>query len=324
MGKEIPLFRGSTGINNRVDPVRLIFNLETGITEMSMGVNVSIDPSGRVDRQKGFDEFVTGSWHSLCPFDCGGYTFGVKGQSLYSIDIGGNILGIRSGLTEGARMDYEVASEGMHDLIYYVNGHERGFLEDRTPYVWENIDYVGADTEEEFSDPPDNAHLVTLFNGRMYLAVHNTMVHSEHQDYSAYNSYGNNTQFRGRLGMIKAVKGGLYVSDGAATYFLSGQDIEAGEWEALAFEVVASSRAIEGCNTLIDAQYLKGDSTGQALLWYSRDGIFAGYDDGTTINLTFDKLANRVPATGNNYLPDGTYGAMSVINNEQLLITIEP
>mgnify|MGYP001820210685 CR=1 FL=1 len=324
MGEEISLFKGSTGLNNKVDPVRLVFNLETGVTELSLAVNVKVDPSGRVDRQPGYEQLVTGAWHSLCPYDMGGYTYAVKGASLYSVDLGGNILGIRSGLTENARMDYERSTDGRNTLVYYVNGHEKGYLIDRTSYAWEDIDYVGPDTEQVFDDPVSGAHLATIFNGRMYLAQHNYMIHSEHQDYSAFNLAEDHTPFNGRISMIKGMKHGMYVSDAFGVYFLSGSDIAPGDWETLAFEEVATRRAVEGCNAKMDAQYLNPERKGKALLWYSRDGIFAGYDDGTTVNLTHDKLSHRVPATGTNYLPDGTFGAMTVINNEYLLITIEP
>lgn len=318
------LFTGSTGLNNKVDSVRLLYDIKTGVGELSEAVDVYIDSTGRVSRQYGFDQLVSGNFHSLCPFDCGGYSLVMKGTSLWSIDHGGNLVGVRSGMTDRARVDYQAASDGMEDLVYYVNGYELGYVLDMVSHEWEPIPYVGKETDIDYSAPPQGAHLLTLFNGSMYLAVHNVLFASAHQDYSKYNYGEDYAQFRGRLKMVQPVKHGLFVSDDTAVYFLGGADLRPGDWKPFEFNNVSQHRVVEGCHTKIDAQYIPGDRIGEALLWYSSAGIFAGYDDGTVRNLTFNKLSNRVPASGNNYLPDGTFGTMAVINNEQLLVTIEP
>lgn len=319
------LFTGATGLNNKVDPVRLRFDLKTGIGELQEAVNVYIDPTGRVSRQYGYDELVSGNFFSMCPFDCGGYTLVMRGTDLMSVDGGGNLVGLRSGMTANARVNYVDAHDGMNDVVYYVNGHEIGYVKDRVSYEWTVTAYVGVEDDINYDAPPNNAHLITLYNGRIYLGVDNAIYASQSGDYSKFNYGEDYAQFRGRMKMLQPVERGLFVSDSKAVYFLRGADISPdGDWEPFSFKNVSSKRVVEGCHTKIDAQYIPGDRDGEALLWYSSDGLFAGYDDGTVKNLTFDKLSNRVPANSNNYLPDGTFGTMAVINNEQLLVTIEP
>ena len=105
MSKEITILRGSTGINNVVDPTRLKFSSNTGLSELKAAANVEIDETGRISRVKSavLLTALVGA-HSLFEYenDC----FVVASANLYRVNADYTLLGLRSGLTTGATMSY--------------------------------------------------------------------------------------------------------------------------------------------------------------------------------------------------------------------------
>ncbi|RLB91835.1 MAG: hypothetical protein DRH10_00885, partial [Deltaproteobacteria bacterium] len=59
----IPIYTGSVGINNRVPPVRLPFDQETGITALEKAEDVLINPSGQITTLRGRELVVLGPYH---------------------------------------------------------------------------------------------------------------------------------------------------------------------------------------------------------------------------------------------------------------------
>jgi len=319
MSKTVNLFTGSTGLNNKVDPVRLRFDPETGISELSEAVNVEIESSGRTGRQSGYNELVSGSFKSLCPFDCGGYSLVLQnGSSLVAVDEGGTLLNVRSNLTD-AYLDYEIASDGVKNYVYYLNGHERGKVYDRTHEAWEGLDYVGPDTTKQFDDPP-NGHLLTLFNGRMYVADDNVIYASESHDFSKFNMEENYIPFPGRITLLEHMRDGIFVSDVYSTYFLSGGDILRAD-NSFSLLRVGDKSIIPHSGVRCAAENIGLDFSGEVILAWSNFGCYVLAPGGYFKNHTINKLIRRIPAQGNNYLPDSNHGASIILNNEQLIST---
>jgi len=323
MGKELTLFTGTTGLNNIVDPVRLEYNEETGVTELSEAINVEIDSSGRISRSKGFTLLSSGDYHSMCPFDCGGHTLVVKSNyGLVSIDQFGNVADVYLSLGDSnARMDYEIASDGLITYVYYVNGHDTGKVYDRTRSAWTTNTYIGPDSTKYLEDPPVG-HLLCLFNGRMYVAMNNAVYASEQHNFGKFNFEENYVILPGRIAFIDSVPDGLFISDAYSTYWLAGTDLmPSSSGEAFRIKKVSSKPIVQGTGVKTDAEALGLDISGQVILVWTDYGLCVAGPGGYFRNLTINNLKRRTPAEGNNYLPDSTYGSSIILNDEQIVTT---
>ena len=324
MPLQIRLFSGTTGLNNRIDPVRLSFDREAGIAELSEAVNITIDSSGRVNRQKGYTLLTSGDFHSMCPFDCGGYTLAVRANvGLIAIDEHGNTTTVNASINSanGVTMDYEMASDGSKKFIYYMNGFDKGRVFDRTHYEWETGDYVGPDTTKALDDPPVG-HLLCLFNGRMYVAINNVVYASERLNFGKFNYEDGYLLFPGRIAFLGRVSDGLFISDSFSTYFLRGQDLMPdGGVEPFALEKISDKPIVTGTCSRTEAENIGLDITGEVMLVWTDYGCFAAGSGGYFRNMTRDKLIRRIPAQGYNYLPDSTAGASIILNDEQFITT---
>jgi len=319
MSKTVNLFTGSTGLNNKVDPVRLKFDPETGMSELSEAVNTEIESSGRIGRQSGYNELVSGSFKSLCPFDCGGYSLVLQnGSQLMAVDHIGTLTGVRSSMTD-AYIDYELVSDGKQNWTYYLNGHERGRVYNMVSYEWIALDYVGPDTTKQFSDPP-NGHLLTLYNGRMYIAMDNVIYASEPHDFGKFLMEENYIPFPGEITLLEHMRDGIFVSDDYSVYSLLGGDILRLD-DSFALNKVGDKPIIRGTGVRCMAENIGMDFSGEVILAWTDFGCMVLGPGGYYKNHTFNKLIRRVPAEGTNYLPDSSYGASLVMNNEQLIST---
>ena len=96
----VPVFVRVSGVNNVVDPSRLVWDPKDGIAELSAAVNVVVDRSGRVKRRKGFEKI--NSYPAYSVFAYGNVCLFVSGSSLYRLRADLTVEGIRSGLTLAA------------------------------------------------------------------------------------------------------------------------------------------------------------------------------------------------------------------------------
>ena len=65
MGSPVTIFSGTTGLNTVVDPVRLPYDSNAGVSDLGVAVNIKIDDSGRPGRVDGFVSLESGGFHSL-------------------------------------------------------------------------------------------------------------------------------------------------------------------------------------------------------------------------------------------------------------------
>ena len=61
----IKLFTGASGLNTKVDPVRVQFNAAAGVSDLSSAVDITIDNTGRPGRRLGWNLKTVGELHSL-------------------------------------------------------------------------------------------------------------------------------------------------------------------------------------------------------------------------------------------------------------------
>jgi hypothetical protein len=279
MSKFLRLLSKSTGLNNKVSPSRIVHNVESGIGELSVAVNVDIGNEGQISRRDGITATgITDNIHSL--FDGKNDSFYVSGTSLYALNSDYTSTFIVTGLSSSYKMSYcEVLEK-----TYYGNSRENGVIVDRTRSAWEVGSYVGPTTYKKFASPPIG-HLLSLYRGRMYLVKDNVLWYSEPFAYGAFDLARSYIWFEQYINAVMAVEDGLFVS-ADKVYFLRGNTpTEMAQSTVSSYPVVGQTGVIVQGEELLDKSII-----GKCALWTSQDGIFLGQGNGQVRNLTKDKL----------------------------------
>jgi hypothetical protein len=225
--KPIIVYKGTTGINNKVSSVRHKFDAETGITEFESSENGDIDDTGRWSTRKGKIEIDSGNYLSV--FCDKGDCFAVKDRTsdsaLYNVNTDYTLgSGIRSGLTKGAQCSFcQVGAK-----TYYMNGFQSGVIEDQLSSAWPVHTHVGTTTTREFYSAPIGTH-IAYYNGHMLIVQGKVIWISEPYAVGKYNLSKMFWQFPSNIMMCKPVANGVFVSDSEKTVFIewTGKFIDA-------------------------------------------------------------------------------------------------
>lgn len=289
-----PLMSGSTGLNNIVDPVRLEYNPKTGMAELAEAVNVYIDDTGRVSRRPGQSLLSAVNSHSL--FCDKGDCFVVQEReadaALYQVGTDYSLAGVRSSLTKGAR----VAFKQVGAKTYYLNGYQNGVIENGISAAWPvNTAHVGADTVRAFYPAPLGTHL-ELFQSCMWVAKDNVIWVSEPNAYGKFDMARRFFQFGSNVRMIKAVLGGVWVSDGEKTAFIAAGD----KFDAMQYLKKSSFPAHEWSENieLVDLSQTDFQIPGLSAVWSCDAGLCIGTADGQLLVTTEKKLLYPAGANG--------------------------
>ena len=236
MSSTRPVFTGTSGLNTKVDPVRLPVS-EGAQVFLSSCLNVDVDDTGRLSRRKGFTLAQSGSWHSLFP--CSGYLLGVKSDGLFKFN-GATSTGLRN-VTTGRRMSYTKAFDGKREVIYYANGAEVGkvYADDGLSHTVAVATYVGPTTSRVFTGMPIGEH-ICVWNGRMYVSNREALWYSERIDFESYRLAKNNVSFPNRVNMLIPLEAGLMIGTAGNILLMSGPNPD--EW---AYRELAQYGAIE-------------------------------------------------------------------------------
>ena len=301
--KPIPIFRGTTGLNTKLDPARIKFSPESGISDLAACVNCDIDDTGRPFLRNGFTATDrTEAWHSL--FSAGSFLLGVTGNALAIIESDMSKTNIRN-VTTDARMSYVRDTDGKQDIIYYCNNYEKGRVINKVSYSWPVGDYVGPESRKEFYEAPIG-HLLETRSLRMFIAEDNILWYSESGDYSSYRLAANFFGFQSRLRMVQAVAGGLWISDSESIYFFGGE-IAPSKPEMPMQVKMADYPAIEGSAVKIRGSRIGEGMPGMAIVFTSEVGICIGSGDGQLVNVTEKKIDLPSGLTGAGFYRDGKY-----------------
>jgi hypothetical protein len=288
----VPIFRGSSGLNNRIDPARIRFDSETYIQELAVAVNVVVDDSYRLNRRKGQTTTdITSSCHSLFPYR--EVCMAVVGSNLCVLDDGLNSTPIAT-VNPDARMSYETVSE----LVYYCNGHQNGVinLDTMSRSDWEKVDedYVGPITSRQFQSPVVG-YMLAYYKGRLYMVTVDqgfpVVWYTEPNSFNWVDFAQNYLPFESRVTMFRPVRDGIFVSTEAEVFFLSGDDPVSG------FEHIHISDypAIEGTDVIVPGSRIgKGDIPGEVVLWTTEQGVCMGATQGYFNNITDRRI--RLPS----------------------------
>ncbi len=298
--KPIKLFSGATGLNTVVDPVRIPYDADTGVSDLGVAVNIKLDDTGRPGRVDGYSSLEAGGFHSL--FCDGGDCFVGKDTALYHVATDLSTSGVRSGLS-GDRIAYTQAA----NKTYYTNGTQNGVLEGGLSSPWALDEYFGPDSSNYLTKPPVGHHLAVAFS-RMFVAQDDVLWWSEVFRYGLYNQAINFVRFASKILMIKPVVSGLFVSDQKRTYFLQGTNPH-----TFNRNPVANYPAYEWSDAIDYVSGLElGVDPGMCALWSSPEGAVLGTASGQLFNINKSKVI---------YPEDGQAGA-SLIRGYDLIHTI--
>jgi hypothetical protein len=314
VSKLVPVFRGAAGINNRVDPVRLRYNPETGISDLAAAVNVDIDDTGRISRRKGFTSRLTlTDPHSL--FHEGTDTLFVVGDALAVLNEDYTWTPIRN-VTPGLPMAYAQVA----DRVYYCNGVQRGFVQNAVSYAWA-IDPanplppgLGDETSLKFYNPPMGTKLA-FYASRMWVIQGDTAWYSEPWWYEYFRLGTSYLKFPSQVRMFRPVADGLYVSTDEEVCFVSGTSPQ-----QMILSVVSDVPVMEGTDVKIE-RVLQDGQLATGAMWVSPKGIYEGFPGGRVRNLTQDKL--DLTRTGLGY-PVAVSGAAAYWWNGKYLALLAP
>jgi len=280
----IPLFSGSIGINNKVEPHRLPFDPETGVVALESATDVLIDKSGALVTRRGSASVQTGSFHSRFVLSDGSF-YVVKDRetdsALYKAvpDSTGalTLYGIRSSLTKGARMDFALFDGG----YLYCNGSQNGYIVNDVSDVWPVNDWTGPESTIEMTSVPVGQH-IDILAGRVLLSVGPELFYTEHGLVGLIDETGNRIRIEGNLRMVYSVQSGVYISDDSFVYFLSGNNPK--EWKC---KIVLNYPAIEWGREqgFVNPSDFGIESKVPSALFVTTKGPVVGLPDGACLNL---------------------------------------
>jgi hypothetical protein len=303
MGKPITWLKGSRGLNNKVDPLRVEIDPETGIQDLAIAYNVDHDPSGRISRRRGWEATsITVECHSLwCDgIDC----LFVTGGALCILGSDFSYTPIRN-VTAGAKMSYV----RVENKVYYTNGTEMGFVLGGASYNWGlPPDVPGPDTKKEFFPPPVGNKLA-YHGGRMYIVQGRVAWYSEPFGVHVFDLARGYVALESNIRMFRPVKDGVFVGTETSIVFLRGTSPR-----EFLYEKLATYPVIEGTDVEIDASKIgDGSVRGLAAMWTSSEGICLGTSTGDMVNLTERRLV----------YPKANHGAAAYLGDRYLSV-LEP
>lgn len=277
----IPWFKQTVGLNDKIDPGRLVYTEKDGVLELAEAYNVDIGESGDISRRLGYTTTaVTASSHSL--FCDGGVCLFVTGGALCVLAEDMSYTPIRN-VTTGVRMSYCQ----MGDVTYYMNGSERGVVKNGSSWSWDKPSTVRyPDSTRVYIDPPTGS-IVKSYAGRVWIAKGNVLWYSEPFLYNTFNAARGYIAFPGKIVMVAPVIDGIYVSTEAMTYFIQGADPN-----KMQLVKVSNYGAIIGTDVTVDGIAVNNGKYSSLLMpmWTTNQGICLGLQGGQVANLTYDRL----------------------------------
>jgi len=303
VAKFYPIIAKTLGVNNRVLPSRLAYDIETGEVDLAEAVNCDIDDSRQITRRLGSSQISSVISHSaFCnKGDCFFVQDRTSDAAIYRLgDDFISYAGVRSGLTKGNR----VAFCQVGDKTYYTNQVQTGVITDGVSAAWpDQSAHVGAATTREFYPAPAGKHL-EYWMGRMWISVGSVIYASEPFAVGKYAMARCFFQFGANVVMMKAVEGGMWVSTAEEIGFISrADDFKSLQWVGKDSRKPAHEWSV--CHELVDLSKTALQIPGESAVWSSDDGVCVGKENGQLEVITEERLLYPASAEGATVVSDG-------------------
>lgn len=290
------VFAQFEGLKNTVSRERL------KPSELEIAKNIDLDDAGQVRRRRGFRKVSEGSWHSLYS-DASGLMLGVKD----------NVLGIIQANYSFDPLLPSIGSEHLDyvrvaDTIYFSSMSTSGKFDTltRQVYPWGQIGGDGTWLSPVVNPTPTlgpirgkslgkvpMASCLDHWNGRIYMASGRLLWATELYLYNYVDKTRTFFQFEDEITMVAAVTDGLYVGTTAALFFLGYERQIAASIKELRRTPILSYGVLPRSNVRVPAELIKPQLSQDpqspiknAVIFMTHTGIVAGFDGGSTYNLT--------------------------------------
>ena len=315
MRNPLTIFTGTPGLNNRVDPVRLKLDRETGIADLAEATDVTIDDTGRPSRRLGSGLITAGVFHS--GFCDGGDCFVVQDHeaesAIYKLSTLHALTGVRSALTKGLRFGWcQVGPD-----TYYSNTLQNGIITAGVSRAWALQSHVGAVTTRQFSAAPLGSHLAH-FAGRMWIATGNVLYYSEPFAYGKFDLANCFIWFGSNITMVKPVKDGLFVSDSDRTYFLAGTNPKEFDQKT---DVEAPAHEYSEAIGYIDGDKVGRPGAGPCAVWSCDEGLCVSTQTGDLQIVTANRLIYPTGSSGATVISDQT--AINAVGTQCVAVNLK-
>jgi hypothetical protein len=305
----ITLYKGSIGLNTKLDPKNIKSNAEEDLIEFAEAVNISIDDRGLVSLRNGSVLINTGSYHSLFCKDGDCFVVQERTSDAAIIQIVSvspfTTIGVRSGLTKGLRMAWDQSGGD----TFYSNGVQNGFIRAGVSAAWPVNTCDNPDDDRQFlTEIPKASHIAFRQHGQVLIAVGKAVIANDFP--FLYGLFclrsGVVAAFEFDVTMLVAVAGGFFASDGKQTWFFRQME----GWYNYKQELVETASAIIGTPAYDQvklADIISSNAEGFGKVWASELGVCLGTDSGTFINITKESINYPLGQTsGACLVKDGT------------------
>jgi hypothetical protein len=270
---------GFSGINNVTDSARMAEPVN-GILPLIEATNVDIDDSRMISRSKGNESLYAGTIHSLWSNSRKEFGLCMEQGTLKKVTYGEGFLTVTplySGLDPAARMRYVETD----DRIFMTNGSFIGYLRD-------SMVYPLVDPDQTYKTRMPAGHLIEFYNNQLYVAVDSVIFYSDALAWQRTDLRKNFIPLLGRVRMIQAVQGGLFVSDTQGIHFLSG-----GTAKELVLNPKSPNPVYPGGFCKIEGEMIGTSEPilGEAVVMMNSEGIFLGGPEGHFLNVTKNRYA---------------------------------
>lgn len=270
-------------------------------TELEVAKNIDIDDAGQIRRRRGFTKVSAGAWHSLYS-DASGLMLGVKD----------NVLGIIPADFTFDPLLPNVGSEHLDyvrvgDIVYFSSMVTSGKFDAGTHQIhaWGQTGGDGVWLSPVVNPTPTlgpvrgkslgkvpMASCLTYWNGRIYMGSGKVLWATELFLYDYVDKTRTFFQFEHEITMVDSVTDGLYVGTEGAVYFLSYEHIHATITDLKRITLL-NTGVVPRSNVQVPAELIKPQLSQDpqspiknAVMFLTTSGIVAGFDGGSTYNLT--------------------------------------
>lgn len=210
---------------------------------------------------------------------------------------GGPIYGAAFDLAPG---DTSVVWTGLpvlagHTTNVYLSSHNDDACYLAASTTGTTAAFTGSNMNLQLSCKTDNCYpapagICTAFwRGRTLVAVGNLLIASREHQWELFDLARDFKAFSSDLTLVQPVDGGIWVGTQSELAFLSGTKFD---------ELVYHPSVLKGPVTLgsgvdVDAQYIKGEQDGNAMMCIANGYVCAGFSDGTMTALSYPAYRNQ-------------------------------
>lgn len=285
----VNLYTAATGINNKLDPARLQFDQEKGISDLEAAKDMLIDSSGGLATRRGILEVLDGDFISCYPCYDGVSFYAVENRvsdsAIHRVipKADGTVQSsvLVTGLTRNAKASFCLVGE----LVYWMNNFQSGVLSADSNSSWPVSEWP-RDTTAQFIPTPAGSFL-DMLSGRFIIGKGKELIYTEFGLWGIVDAVRNWERLGSDIQMVYSVESGVFVSDSKAVYFIAGLDPP--KWEA---KEVLPYPAIPYCRHphLVSPEKFSLKTTAPSALFGTKRGPVIGLPDGTCFNLIDSKV----------------------------------